>query len=186
MQQVINWSIASGGIAVALLFQLIEKNFPAWAILGLGWFTIMLLGVLGMSQYAGEAGRVIRAAYYGRLIEAYASHTGCCKLPLSLMWETYLADNGGSNVKGRKPRLSYKISGFSAVGGLILLNFSPIVLMAIKTGHPPFLLWWILPVIGTAISLLFPFAMLKHYVRQFPGHSGSSMLRDHAIIPQKK
>ena len=71
MQQVINWPITSGGLIFALLAFLVEKIPDCDLILFWAWLLVWLFGMLGISQYAGEAGRMLRASYYARLIEAH-------------------------------------------------------------------------------------------------------------------
>jgi hypothetical protein len=98
MQQVINWSITSAGLVFALLAFLVEKIPDCYLILFWAWLMICLLGILGISQYAGEAGRMLRASCYGGLVEAYCFYSNGARLPLSLMWETYLSEGARQKV----------------------------------------------------------------------------------------
>lgn len=106
MQQVINWSIASGAVRIAVLTYLVKETNDVRVILIGGWLVIWLFGLLGISQYAGEAGRMLRAGYYARLLEAYHWNKSNASPPLSLMWETFLSESSGSRKRSRRLNIS--------------------------------------------------------------------------------
>jgi hypothetical protein len=179
MQQVINWSIASGSAIIALLAFLVkETNYIYIALIG-GWLVIGLFGLLGISQYAGEVGRMLRAGYYARLLEAFYWNTNNQSIPLSLMWETFLSIDTPPR---RRLNKSYRLSGASAMLGLILFQFAPFVLVYDKLKGSLCLTWLFLPLIGSGLSVLFAFWQRKDYITRFsPTLNGAHLLKAHNI-----
>ncbi len=186
MQQVINWSIASGALIIALLTYLIKEVNDVRVILVGGWLVIWLFGLLGISQYAGEAGRMLRAGYYARLLEAYHWNRSNASLPLSLMWETFLSESSGSLKRSRRLNISYSLSAMGAMAGLILLQFAPFWLLSDKMGYWLSCWWLLLPSCGSSLSAVFVIWQIRDYTQRFsPDLNGLNLLEAHNIQIQK-
>ena len=179
MQQVINWSIASGSAIIALLAFLVrETNHIYIALIG-GWLAIWLFGLLGISQYAGEVGRMLRAGYYARLLEAFYWNRNNQSIPLSLMWETFLSIDSPPR---RRLNRSYLLSGTGALLGLILFQFAPFVLAYDKLDGSLCWIWLSLPLVGSGLSVFFASWQGQDYIRRFsPTLNGANLLKAHNI-----
>jgi hypothetical protein len=182
MQQVINWSIASGAVIIALLTYLVKEVNDARVILIGGWLVILLFSLLGISQYAGEAGRMLRAGYYARLLEAYHWNKSNASLPLSLMWETFLSESSVSRKKSRRLNISYSLSAVGAMAGLIVLQFAPFWLLSDKPAFKLSWWWLLLPVCGSSLSIIFMIWQIRDYTQRFSQDlSGIHLLEAHNI-----
>lgn len=186
MQQVINWSIASGAVIIALLTYLVKEVNDVRVILIGGWLVIWLFGLLGISQYAGEAGRMLRAGYYARLLEAYHWNKSNPSLPLSLMWETFLSESSSARKRSRRLNISYKLSAMGAMAGLIVLQFAPFWLLSDKLGFQLSGWWLMLPACGSTLSGVFMIWQIRDYTQRFsPDLNGVHLLEAHNIQIQK-
>jgi hypothetical protein len=187
MQQVINWSIASGAVIVALLIYLVKEVNDVRVILIGGWLVIWLFGLLGVSQYAGEAGRMLRAGYYARLLEAYHWNKNNASFPLSLMWETFLSESSNKMKRGRRLNISYSLSAMGAMAGLIVLQFAPFWLLSDKMEFQLSCWWLMLPACGSALSVVFMVWQIRDYTQRFsPDLNGVHLLEVHNIQARKK
>lgn len=187
MQQVINWSITSAGLVFALLAFLIEKVPDCFLVLFWAWIIIWLLGILGISQYAGEAGRMLRASYYGRLLEAYFFYSSSLRFPLSLMWETYLSDGGEQKGWGqRRLSNSYRLSALAALSGLVLVQFAPYLMVSASSRCHDLSPWLVPPCVGSITSFWFLGHQILAYTKKFPPNlCGRKILQAHNIQIQK-
>lgn len=186
MQQVISWLIASGAVITALLTYLVKEVNDVRVILIGGWLVIWLFGLLGISQYAGEAGRMLRAGYYARLLEAYHWNKSNASLPLSLMWETFLSESSGARKRSRRLNISYSLSAMGAMAGLMLLQFAPFWLLSDKMGFQLSCWWLLLPVCGFSLSVIFMIWQIRDYTKRFPPKlNGVHLLAAHNIQIQK-
>lgn len=186
LQQVINWSIASGALSIALLTYLVNEINDVRIILIGGWLVVLFSGLLGISQYAGEAGRMLRAGYYGRLLEAYHWNKGNKSLPLSLMWETFVSEANGVRRRSRRLNLSYRLSAVAGMSAFLILQFAPFWLASDKLEYKLSKLWLILPISGSILSIIFIVWQIRSYTKMFsPKLSGAHLLEAHNIRIQK-
>jgi len=164
MHSVIYWSMTAASVliaAVTFLRQVPELTLLPWATALVSWLTFFVVGMLGGTQYISEAGRMMRAGYYARLVEGELTLRGAEMPPAIEMWEHYLTHKGNRLLGG------YRVSGAAVVVALATAQLVPFVVF---TDHGPLDPgWWMLfPGVGTLMVVLSVVLQYRIYKQRFP------------------
>ncbi|MFA5844167.1 MAG: hypothetical protein WC971_04970 [Coriobacteriia bacterium] len=164
MHSVIYWSMTAASVliaAVTFLRQAPELTLLPWAVALVSWLTFFVVGMLGGTQYISEAGRMMRAGYYARLVETELALRGAETPPAVEMWEHYLTR------KGNRLLAAYRVSGAAVVLALAAAQMVPFVVYMDHGPLDPG--WWMLfPIIGTLVVFLSVALQYRVYNRRFP------------------